>query len=226
MAAQDSQLCSPRSLGPRHPPGLGMQRQRACHPSRASHSSPFWVSGNSSLPFFLFRKQKQSQTPVLGEGWASAPQEWLWERALSTPPLLTTTVLTLPSLPPSLGSGGRAEGPGKTPWSQGASRQCRGPWLGPGLRRPPLELSLWSGCTDTMSGGLAPAWWDCTGQVTHVLLCVSVGQAGPAGRKMAREVIARGWGWRGGASRGEGLERFFRLRRDLKALPALVAGSC
>ena len=45
------------------PPGIHWawvpRRRRPCHPSRGAHSSPFVASGNSSLPFFLFRKQHQ-----------------------------------------------------------------------------------------------------------------------------------------------------------------------
>lgn len=150
MVALGSRLCSLRSVPP--PPGIHRvwvpRRRWPCHPSRGSHSSPFLASGNSSLPFLLFRKHQQSQTPVLGDSAASIPQEWQRaEKALSsTPPTPLPRPANhncaAPARPPSPLAGGLAgwRSLGELPGgAEEPADLAPGPWQGPGLRaaQPP-----------------------------------------------------------------------------------------
>lgn len=93
-------------LALRHPWGLGTTEARPCHPSSGLHSSRSLASGNSSLPFLLFRKhQQQSHIPVLGDGHCLGPAGMVGRELFPPSPVLTTTVLPLPSLPaPGAGS--------------------------------------------------------------------------------------------------------------------------
>ena len=135
---------------PRHPRVWVPRRRWPPHPSRGSHSSPFLASGNSSLPFLLFRKQQQqSQTPVLGDSAASIPQEWQRaEKALSsTPPTplprQANHNCAAPAHPPSPLAGGLAgwRSLGKLPGgAEEPADLAPGPWQGPGLQRLSLPV--------------------------------------------------------------------------------------